>query len=575
MNFSDDLEENLSMMIKWLMLVSLVVIVLWGVVSTFKMIFFNDDKAEKKSVSTEMLNEDFISGSESAAEQELQDLEAGMDESMLLDEDSVKTEKVGNQVFVVNVKEIPENLYFGILMPDGKAKKKREIINKKIGENYIDSVLSYGTLERWNPASFPLKVYIKKNPNVPHTHVNELKSAFIKWQERTNNFISFVFVDKIEEANVICSYPENFNRTCASAESSETSHQYFTYDESNHIDKSYIELTYKDCNGEKYADDIVYAFALKEVGHSLGLRGHSGMSQADALFYSPVNNGSRPDIHNADINTLKLVYSVLPDKTNSDFSEEQLEKLIRPEDVWGDKVERTASSEKAILYNIEKSPDIPALHIALGNHYTEKGKFDKALEVYSRGIVLLNDAEFKSRVYVRVGDTYSSQSRYMEAAEAYKLSLKNLSKKQNLFNVYFNLGYIYYQQGKYDESIKAYQTAIQYVPSKDLFFKLLMDMSVVYLKIDNLENAQKCAEKAFSLSKTPDSVYLVAYIKYLGQEYETAQQIMESLVEQNGTAVEYGLLAQIYYKTKQYEELQALSEEAAEKFPQTPPFSFK
>ena len=577
MNFSDDLEENLSILIKWLMLVSLVVIVLWGVVNIFKMIFVKDEPA-KVTTSTEAVNENYLVKSDEDVEKELENMEGSSvdDMSMLLDESDARVEQVGENVFQLNVKEIPDKLFFGLKTINTEYQKKRDAINQKVGANYIDSVLSYGSLERWNPASFPLKVYIEKNPNVPHTHINELKSAFAKWQERTNDFIGFVFVNDKSSADIICSYPEDFSRTCESAESSETSRQYFQYDELGHIKNANIELTYKDCNGQKYADDLVYAFALREVGHALGLRGHSGMMQGQALFYTDLNNNiGRPEIQPADINTLKLVYSVMPDKTDIDFSEEQLKKLIRTEDVWGDKVERTPASEKAILYNIEKSPDIPALHIGLANYYSEKGQYDKALEVYSRSIVLLNEAEMKARVYVRVGDTFTSQYRYMEAAEAYKLSLKNLNKKQNLFDVYFNLGYIYFQQNKYEDSLNAYQSAIQHATSKKDFYKLLMNLALVYLKVDNIENAQKCADKALSFYKTPDSQYMVALVNYLNEDYDTAQTLLEELVEKVEHPLSYGLLAEVYYRTEQFDLLKELSATASDTFPDKVPFSFQ
>ena len=578
MNFSDDLEENLSIIIKWLMLVSLVVIVLWGVVNIFKSMFSKPDANKQQTTTTETTNNDYLTKTDDEVAQELQDLESSPEDELteLLPNEDAVVQHIGDKTFILNVKELPEKLFFGLTTSNSNYQKRQDAVNKKVGVNYIDSVLSYGSLVRWNPASFPLKIYIEKNPNVPHNHVNELKSAFAKWQECTNNFISFVYVNDKANADIVCTYPENFTRTCESAESSETSRQFFTYDEEGHIEKANIELTYRDCNGQKYADDLVYAFTLKEVGHALGLRGHSGMFQGQALFYSDYDQSKgRPEIHSADINTLKLVYSLMPDKTDADFTEEQVKKLIRPEEVWGDKVERTPHSEKTILYNIEKTPEIPALHISLANYYSEKGEYDKALEVYSRSIILLNEAEMKARVYVRVGDTFTSQYRYMEAAEAYKLSLKNLNKKQNLYDVYFNLGYIYFQQGKYEESLNSFQSALQYAYSKDTFYRLLMNLSQVYLKTNNLENATKCAEKALSLRKTPRSQYITAYTKYLNEDIETAQVLLEEIIEKVDYPLAYALLAQIYYKTEQFEDLQTLSDSATEIFEDKTPFVFK
>lgn len=579
----DDFEENLNLTIKWLTIVSLVVIVLWCLVNFVKLFLpKSPTDTDKNKANEEMVKSEIDIETSDQAAMELLDIDndslSNEDElKLFISEDKVQTSSHAGYTFKVNVKEMPEKLYFDSIRNDEGLAKKREIVNQKVGENYIDSVLSYGTLERWNPDSFPLKVYISAPPEVPKSHINEIKNAFVKWQDTTNGFISFVYVDNPEKADILCAYPKDFYRSCDSNQNSETSKQYFVYDDNGYIKTSNIELTYKDCNGEVYAEDLVYAFALREIGHALGLRGHSGMFQNKVLYYpTPNKNESvRPEINLADINTLKLIYSVLPDKTNADFSAEQMQKLIKPDEVWGDQIERTVQSERAILYNIERSPDIPSLHIALANHYSEQGKYDEALAVYSRSIVLLHDSAYKARVYVKVGDTYSSQHRYLEALEAYKLSLKALNDKNNLFNVYFNVGFIYYQQAKYDEALRAFQTAIQFVSDKESFYRLLMNLTAVYIKVANYTNAQKCADKAYSLKETKDSIYLVAYTRFLNGDYDEAQSYLEDSVEMYDSLLSYALLAQIYYKTDQYGKLQKLQAKADEKFPKNPPFVFK
>jgi len=577
----DDFEDNLNLVIKWLTVVSLIAIVIWCLISFVKLFIPKDNNTVKDRAAQEMVKKDVSVSSEDAAANELLDLEGGTtaeDELQLfLGEDQAQTSSHAGYTFKVNVKEMPDKLFFDSIKNNDMLAKKREIINQKVGENYIDSVLSYGTLERWNPESFPLKVFIQKPAEVPPSHINEIKNAFVKWQDTTNGFISFTYVDNPENADIVCSYPQDFYRSCSSDESSVTSKQYFTYDDNGYIKKSNIELTYKDCNDEVYSEDLVYAFALREIGHSLGLRGHSGRFQNKILYYPVANKNEsvRPEINVADINTLKLIYSVLPDKTNADFSEEQRKKLIKPEEVWGDKMERNVSSEKALLYNIELSPDIPSLHIALGNHYSQQGKYDEALAVYSKSIVMLNDAAFKARVYVKVGDTYSSQHRYLEALEAYKLSLKSLNDKDNLFNVYFNLGFIYYQQAKYNEALRAYQTAIQFVDNKDSFYRLLMNLTSIYIKVGNYTDAQKCADKAYSLQQTKDSIYLAAYTRFLNEDYDGAEDYISQSVEKYGSLMGYALLAQVYYKTEQYGKLKKLLPQAKAAFPENPPFDFQ
>ena len=217
MNFSDDLEDNLNVMIKWLTVASLVAIVIWCLISVVRFIMPKSE-VKKTPVNTEIINEDFT-GAE-AGDEAVREL-LGLDEddqngdediTLMLDSDEVQAETNGNHTFSVNVKAMPEKLYFATISNNEMQVRKRQIINQKVGENYIDSVLSYGSLERWNPTSFPLKVFIQKPVEVPASHINEVKNAFNKWQDTTQGFISFTFVDSADKADIVCTYPQDFYR---------------------------------------------------------------------------------------------------------------------------------------------------------------------------------------------------------------------------------------------------------------------------------------------------------------------------------------------------------------------------
>lgn len=569
MRLDNDFDENMKELTRYIMIICLVAIGIWFVTVIFKWIM-----PDENDTSRSMLKDN------TNVEETLTKLvnENNSGEDNLFVKEDVKTQTIGEKTFALYVNELPDDIYFSsIYTQEKKLAEKRAIINKKVGENYIDSVLSFGTLVRWNPESFPLKVYADIPQNAPEFHEQEIKNAFQRWEDTTQGFISFVFVDNEDTANIICSYPKNFQRSCESNKTSTASRQYFTYDKDGNILRSNIELTTTDCNGETYPRDLIYAIILREIGHSLGLRGHSGNFSSNALYYPEANkdHSVRPIINKADINTLRLIYSIKPDKINVSLTDEQNKKLIKPEDVWGEEMDRYASNEKAMLYNLEMSPDVPDLYISLANYYKERKEYDKAIPVYTRSIVLMNDATLKSRVYARVGDTYNLQNLYTEAIEAYKLSLKNSSSnEQELFNVYFNLGVIYYKQNKLNDAIACFQNALKYVNDKENSYRLLVDMAELFLKTNNYINAMKCADKACSIKKTTTAVYLLAYSKYKNSHYEEAQKILEENIG-NATAVMYALLAQIYYETQQFEALDALAVKIKQAFPDKVIFTFK
>ncbi|MBO7673074.1 tetratricopeptide repeat protein [bacterium] len=570
MRLDGDFDDNMKELTRYAILICIVLIALWFLISIVKIVF--------PSQKTAIENKKMLK-SDTSIENTLSDLvdENVADDNLIFD-DSKKTYSYTNKRFNVYISDLPEDIYYpNIYTQEKEQAEKRASINKKVGDNYIDSVLSYGTLVRWNPESFPLKVYIKLSENVPGYHMQEIKSAFKRWEESTQGFISFTYVDSADKANIVCSYPENFVRACDTNTYSSPSRQYFTYDEKGNILRSNIEFTYNDCNGENYAQDMVYAIALREIGHSLGLRGHSGGSNDNILYYpEPSREHSvRPVINKSDLNTLRLVYSIKPDKIDKALSSEQNQKLIKPDDVWGEKFDRSVASEKAMLYNLKMSPEVPDLYVTLANYYKEKGEYDKAISIYSRSIVIMNNAELKSKVYARVGDTYNLQARYEEAVEAYKLSLKSLNNKQALFDVYFNLGVVYYKDGKLQDAILSFQKAIKYVYDRENSFRVLVNLAELYLKAGNYVNAAKCAEKAYTIKSDALSAYVYAYSLYKNSEFAKSQALMEEYINKSANARLYLLLAKIYHETQQYDKLDALAVQAAGVFHGQKIFTFK
>ena len=78
---------------------------------------------------------------------------------------------------------------------NNNTKPLPEKISTDFPGNYIDRAISYGHLYRWHPDTFPLKVYIENNPELPDYYYKEVKKAFMQWQKASKNYITFVFED--------------------------------------------------------------------------------------------------------------------------------------------------------------------------------------------------------------------------------------------------------------------------------------------------------------------------------------------------------------------------------------------
>lgn len=208
--------------------------------------------------------------------------------------------------------------------------QNRKILTKKIGQNYIADILNGGFVIRWNEATFPLKIYNEKCPECPAYYNDELINAFNTWSSSTNGFFKFVFVNDSSVADIFIKFVDSGNRVCINNYGLSGA-QRFSYS-GDLLTYAGIDFYKTDCTSKFYTKDMFYNSALHEIGHILGLNGHSP-NKTDIMY--PHNTGLNIKISQTDINTMKILYSSLPDLTNREFSQEQKQYLIPVEKIWG------------------------------------------------------------------------------------------------------------------------------------------------------------------------------------------------------------------------------------------------
>lgn len=102
----------------------------------------------------------------------------------------------------------------------------------------------------------------------------------------------------------------------------------------------------------------------------------------------------------------------------------------------------------------------------IGNYYFYKGEYDKALEIYKKGLniaVKFNTFSEIANYNGNIGNLYYMQGNYTEAEKHYKTCL-NIRKQQNftdkISNSYLQLGNLNYEQGRYENALKYYKDAV-------------------------------------------------------------------------------------------------------------------
>ena len=374
---------------------------------------------------------------------------------------------LSSEQFSSNNENDDKNLTVKVDIPEQKSNvkttaklhKKRQAIKNVIGKNYLDSVLSAGQLERWNPRTFPLKVYIQADASIPTQYIEEIKRAFTTWESGTNGFVRFVYTNSSIDANYKCIFSSNLkNRNCDERGMGTSAYQYFTYDKNGSIQYSIVELSVMACNGKYWPPEQFYSMALHEIGHGLGLRGHSTNSE-DLMYPVGASTLKRATISTADMNTLRAVYSIIPDVTNIPFSEDDKKGLITTADYWGEGDTRANFTIDKIKQNINITSENPSLYVELAHAYRDKKDYQSAINAYSQALKKIDNPETASAVLLDVSVMYIEIGK-LQSAEKCLNKAYSYGTSDDMANIYNTLGVKYAEQKDYNKALQIFDKTL-------------------------------------------------------------------------------------------------------------------
>ena len=207
-------------------------------------------------------------------------------------------------------------------------KSMRKAIDKSIGSNYADNILYEDVLIRWNNNE-PITYYVSAHMSVPAMYEETVRKAFSNWQIASQNTIKFKEVQNAKNAKITVTFVESLESRFTSGNPNLSASVLPVINEDK-LSKMEIDIKRNDVYSRPFTEENLMTLAQHQIGHALGLWGHSA-DKDDIMYYSGdvVDYETvKKDITRRDINTLLLLYKMIPDIIDTPLSPEQMSNMF-------------------------------------------------------------------------------------------------------------------------------------------------------------------------------------------------------------------------------------------------------
>lgn len=346
-----------------------------------------------------------------------------------------------------------------------EIKKYKQFILSHVGANYIQQVPYQNKILRWDTKKFPLKVYIEENSNLPNYYVSNVKKAFKHWEEASENLITFNFVQNPINADIEFKFIEKDNTSCKEKNCQYVLAYALPTISGNKLKKFDIRFSTTNNLNLAFLPKEIYLGTLHEIGHALGIIGHS-FYEENLMYPSSTEQDPRYSKYKSrgitaeDINTIRLLYAFLPDISNGSYSLQEQQKLIYPPIILGSKIEITNKKIEQAKNYIKNAPYIPNGYIDLAIGYYEIDNYQAAIENLEKALELTPLEENKFPILYNLTLAYY-ESRNYDNALIYGQMALNINPKPELYAL---ITYIKFRLGNEDFAIKELNTLFTKYP---------------------------------------------------------------------------------------------------------------
>lgn len=322
-------------------------------------------------------------------------------------------------------------------------------IFRKYPSNFVKQAPYSQKIMRWG--KLPITYSITREKDVAEYYEKEIESAFNEWEKALEHTILFEKTDKDSNITIELKANNPANKKYDKFVSAYTTPNVFN-DKLLNMDIIFYTI---DPFAKKMSKIQLYNTALHEIAHALGVMGHS--RDTDDIMYmtkefKPSKKESRDILQEGDVNTIKLLYKIKPEITNSKI----LTGEYLPEIVIGDDSDISRVKMEEAKSYIKKVPTVVAGYIDLADSYVNAKDYSRAIRALEHALQIADSDEILEMIYFNLALAYF----YDENFELAKMYIDKSIKYENTINKRFLLAEIYSKLGNFDSAEKEYKYLI-------------------------------------------------------------------------------------------------------------------